>query len=191
MESSYFENKGKGVFERKALPLLCQASPIFGMLNGDYDGDGNLDILITGNSNSTEVSTGAYDAMNGILLSGDGKGNFVEQNSRQTGFKTPGDMKGIATLKKSDGSLLILAMPNSGQLQSFQIAVSGQEFYEAEHTSEYALVSLKNGKTRKQEFYWGNAYLSSSDRVIWYDKQSTTMIEVYDVHGMKTKLIRR
>ena len=141
--------------------------------------------------NSTEVSTGAYDAMNGLLLLGDGKSNFVEQNSRQTGFKTPGDMKGIATLKKSDGSLLILAAANSGSLQSFRLAMSRQEFYEAENSSEYAIISLKNGKARKQEFYWGNAYLSSSDRLVWYDKQNTTMIEIYDVHGIKQKLIRR
>jgi hypothetical protein len=129
--------------------------------------------------------------MNGLLLLGDGKSNFVEQNSRQTGFKTPGDMKGIATLKKSDGSLLILAAANSGQLQSFRLAKSGQEFYEADSNIQYAFVSLNNGKKRKQEFYWGNAYLSSSDRLVWYNRQNTTAIEFYDVHGIKTKLIRR
>ena len=191
MESSYFENKGNGVFERKALPLLCQTSPIFGMLTGDYTSDGNLDIVITGNSNSTEVSTGAYDAMNGILLVGDGKGNFAVQNSMQTGLRTPGDMKGIASLKNADGSLLLLVAANSGQLQSFRCAIPGQESYEAGNTSMYAIITLKNGKKMKQEFYWGNAYLSSSDRLIWYDKQNTTMIELYDAHGNRTKIIKR
>ena len=191
MESSYFENKGNGVFERKALPLLCQTSPIFGMLTGDYTSDGNLDIVITGNSNSTEVSTGAYDAMNGILLVGDGKGNFAVQNSMQTGLRTPGDMKGIASLKNADGSLLLLASANSGQLQSFRCAIPGQESYEAGNTSMYAIITLKNGKKMKQEFYWGNAYLSSSDRLIWYDKQNTTMIEFYDAHGNRTKIIKK
>lgn len=191
MESSYFENKGNGVFERKALPLLCQASPIFGMLTGDYNSDGNLDIVITGNSNSTEVSTGAYDAMNGILLVGDGKGNFAVQNSMQTGLRTPGDMKGIASLKNADGSLLLLAAANSGQLQAFRCAIPRQEFYEAGNTSVYAIIALKNGKKMKQEFYWGNTYLSSSDRLIWYDKQNTTMIEFYDAHGNRTKIIKK
>ncbi|MEO6288888.1 MAG: VCBS repeat-containing protein, partial [Ginsengibacter sp.] len=191
MESSYFENKGNGVFERKVLPMLCQASPIFGMLTGDYNNDGNVDILITGNSNSTEVSTGAYDAMNGILLAGDGKGNFAVQKSTQTGLRTPGDMKGIASLKNADGSLLVLAAANSGQLQAFNCAVPGQEFYQVGNTSEYAIVSLKNGKKMKQEFYWGNAYLSSSDRLIRYNKQNTTMIELYDVHGIRTKIIKK
>ncbi len=190
MESSYFENKGNGVFERRALPMLCQESPIFGMLTGDYNSDGNLDILITGNSNSTEVSTGAYDAMNGILLVGDGKGNFAVQNSVQTGLKTPADMKGIASLKNADGSLLLLTAANSGRLRTFSCNMPGQEFYEAGSSGVYAIITLKNGKKVKQEFYWGNAYLSSSDRLVWYDKQNTTMIEIYDAHGNKTKIIK-
>lgn len=191
MESSYFENKGKGVFDKKALPLLCQASPIFGMLTGDYTGDGNLDILITGNSGSTEISTGAYDAMNGILLAGDGKGNFSVENSLQTGLRTPGDMKGMASLKSADGSLLILAAANSGPLQAFRWAIPGQELYEAGNASVYAMITLKNGKKMKQEFYWGNGYLSSSDRLVWYDKQNTAMIECYDAHGNTTKMIKK
>lgn len=191
MESSYFENKGKGVFERKALPLLCQTSPVFGMINGDFNSDGYLDILITGNSNSTEVSTGAYDAMNGILLQGDGKGSFVARNSSQTGFKTPGDMKGLASLKRADGSLLVLAAANSGQLQSFRYELKGQAFYEAENSSEYAIVTLKNGKQFKQEFYWGNTYLSSSGRLGWYDIQNTAMVTYYDAQGNSTKILKK
>jgi enediyne biosynthesis protein E4 len=191
MESSYFENKGEGVFERKALPLLCQTSPIFGMLTGDYNSDGNVDILITGNSNSTEPSTGAYDAMNGILVVGDGKGNFAAQNAKQTGFRTPGDMKGIASLKKADGSLLVLAMANSGQLQTFRYNLPGQAFYEVGSTSDYAIITLKNGKKSKQEFYWGNAYLSSSGRLVWYDQQNTKMIEFYDAQGNRTQMIAK
>jgi len=40
----------------------------------DYDGDGNLDILMNGNDYGTEVSVGRYDALNGLLLKGNGKG---------------------------------------------------------------------------------------------------------------------
>ena len=149
LESSYFENKGNGVFERKALPFLCQSSPIFGMLSADYNGDGNIDILVTGNSNSTEASTGAYDAMNGILLSGNGKGNFAVMNSTQTGLRTPGDMKGIASLRNADGSLLLLAAANSGLLQAFRYTRPGQQFYDAGSASEYALDSHP---------YWNSKY---------------------------------
>lgn len=37
------------------------------MLAEDFDGDGNLDILINGNDYGTEVSVGRYDACNGII----------------------------------------------------------------------------------------------------------------------------
>ncbi len=100
-------------------------------------------------------------------------------------------MKGIASLKNADGSLLLLAAANSGPLQAFRCAIAGQELYEAGNTSEYANITLKNGKKMKQEFYWGNTYLSSSDRLIWYDKQNTTMIEFYDAHGNRTKIIKK
>ncbi len=190
MESSYFENKGNGVFDRKALPLLCQSSPIFGMLSADYNGDGNIDILITGNSNSTEASTGAYDAMNGMLLSGNGKGNFEVMNSRQTGLRTPGDMKGIASMRSADGSLLLLAAANSGLLQTFRYARPGQQFYDVGSASEYAMVTFKNGRKMKQEFYWGDTYLSSSERLIWYTKESISMIELYDAKGSRIKIIK-
>jgi len=191
MESSYFENKGNGVFERKALPLLCQSSPIFGMLSADYNGDGNTDILVTGNSNSTEVSTGAYDAMNGMLLEGDGKGNFAIKKAVQSGLKTPGDMKGVASLKNADGSLLILAAANAGPLQAFRHAVPGHELYDAGNKTAYAIITLKNGKKMKQELYWGNTYLSSSDRLIYYNNQTTAMIELYDVKGNSIKIIKK
>ena len=43
---------------------------INGMITDDFDGDGNLDILISGNDYGTDVSTGRYDACNGIFLKG-------------------------------------------------------------------------------------------------------------------------
>jgi len=192
MESSYFENKSNGIFNRKALPLLCQTAPIFGMLTSDYNGDGNIDILITGNSNSTEASTGAYDAMNGILLTGDGKGNFKAENSLKTGFNTPGDMKGIAQLKSADGSLLILSAGNSGPLQSFRSAIPTQyELIKADVNCQYATVTWKDGKKMRQEFYWGDSYLSSSDRLLLYDKKNMSMIECFDARGNRTTLINK
>ena len=79
--------------ERKALPIQCQVSPIFGTITGDYSQDGHPDILMTGNSYSTEVFTGNYDATTGLLLPRDGKGNFQSLNSNETGFKADGDSK--------------------------------------------------------------------------------------------------
>jgi enediyne biosynthesis protein E4 len=100
-------------------------------------------------------------------------------------------MKGIACLKKSDGSLLVCAATNSGQLKTFNCILPNQVFHEAGDTNEYAIITLKNGKKMKQEFYWGNAYLSSSGRYAWYDVLNTAMIEFYDAHGKSTKSIKK
>ena len=37
---------------------------------GDFDGDGNLDVLMNGNDFGTDVTVGRYDALNGLLLKG-------------------------------------------------------------------------------------------------------------------------
>ena len=99
-------------------------------------------------------------------------------------------MKGIASLRNADGSLLLLAAANSGSLQAFRYAMPGQQFYDPGSASEYAMVTFKNGRKMKQEFYWGNTYLSSSERLIWYNKESMTMIELYDAKGGRIKIIK-
>ena len=40
---------------------------------------------------------------------------------------------------------------------------------------EYAIIELTNGKKRKEEFYLGNGYLSSSSRVIIKNKNISTI----------------
>jgi hypothetical protein len=57
----------------KPLPLQAQLAPVFGLVCADLDEDGNLDVLLTGNSFSTEVMAGRYDAGYGLCLLGDGK----------------------------------------------------------------------------------------------------------------------
>ena len=74
LQSCYLRNDGSGKFTMIPLTTEAQFSAINGMVVDDFDGDGNLDVLINGNDYSTEVSTGRYDALNGLLLrEGDGK----------------------------------------------------------------------------------------------------------------------
>lgn len=86
MESSYIENQGNGKFKIKALPVEVQFAPLNGMLSRDINGDGNLDILAVGNNYAAEVFTGRYDALNGLYLQGDGKGNFTSVQLNRSGW---------------------------------------------------------------------------------------------------------
>ena len=58
------------------LPAMAQISPIKSSIARDFNGDGHIDILAFGNHYPTEVETIRYDAGRGILLIGDGYGNF-------------------------------------------------------------------------------------------------------------------
>ena len=97
-ETSYIENAGQGNFSIKAMPVNAQFSPVFGTLPGDFDGDGNLDVLMIGNSYATEVSTGRYDACIGLYFRGDGKGNFTSTPVQKSGFVADKDGKGLSKL---------------------------------------------------------------------------------------------
>jgi enediyne biosynthesis protein E4 len=117
-ESMYLENKGNGQFDMHNLPIEAQFSPINSMITGDFDKDGNLDVLAVGNSYSTEVQTGRYDAQGSLLLKGNGKGNFIADRHA---LNVIGDNRAVVSLKKADGSNLILIAPNSDNLKAFKI----------------------------------------------------------------------
>ena len=70
MRSCLFRNDGGGKFTMVPLPMEAQFSVIDGMVAGDFDGDGNLDIVINGNDYGTEVTTGRYDATEWVVIKG-------------------------------------------------------------------------------------------------------------------------
>lgn len=93
LQSCYAENLGKGEFRLRALPLLAQQAPIFGFLVNDFDKDGHLDALATGNFYPNEVNMGRQDASQGLLLRGNGKGGFMAIEPGQSGFRVAGDAR--------------------------------------------------------------------------------------------------
>ncbi|MEZ0485203.1 FG-GAP-like repeat-containing protein [Fibrella aquatica] len=99
LQSCYAENIGHGQFRLRPLPLLAQQSPIFGYVVDDFDHDGKLDALATGNFYPNEANMGRQDASRGILLKGDGRGGFTTLTSAQTGFSVAGDARRSYRLK--------------------------------------------------------------------------------------------
>jgi enediyne biosynthesis protein E4 len=180
-ESAYLENLGNGQFKLHDLPLEAQFSPIFGMLSDDFDGDGNLDVLAVGNSFHTEVNVGRYDAQGSLLLKGDGKGHFIAD--RKT-FNIGGDNKSLTCLMAGTSPLFLVGA-NSGALKAFkstQKQVNKPVFIE--NTEGYALITEKNGKQYRQEFYFGHSYLSQRDRVFMASANVKTL-EIFDCFGKK------
>lgn len=164
-QSAYIENTGDGTFQIHQLPLEAQFAPVFGMLADDFNADGSIDLLLTGNSYSSNVEDGQFDAFTGLYLEGDGAGGFEPAISRESGFFVDGDGKGMADLSMKDGSQLILIAQNSGPLKVFKTDMNRGKVIRLEKDDAYAELRYKSGKTERREFYYGSGYLSSSSRV--------------------------
>jgi enediyne biosynthesis protein E4 len=151
----------------------------------DFNGDGNLDLALAGNDYGNEVTNGRYDAMNGLLLSGNGEGRFTPQSILQSGIYIPGDAKALVKLKGSDGSLLLVSSQNQGSLKAFRLKNTGRKV-PMRPTDRYAILLLENGKRRKEEFYYGSSFLSQSARMLNIN-QHVDSFAIYDVKGIRNR----
>jgi hypothetical protein len=164
-ESAYVENLGNGSFKLRPLPAEAQTSPVFGMLSGDYNSDGNTDLILVGNSYSSNVYTGQYDAFIGLFLEGNGKGEFSPVPGRESGFFADGDAKGMAELTMKDGSSLILVAQNSDSLKVLKALRPPVKIIKLKNDEVCAVLTYKTGEKEYREFYYGSGYLSQSSRV--------------------------
>ena len=181
--SAYLENLGGGTFALRSLPLQAQIAPIFGMLAGDYEGDGNLDVLLVGNSHAVDPQAGWDDASIGAVLLGDGTGQFRYVSGVASGFYVDGDAKAVAELVLDDAHSLVLVTQNDDSLKVFAPSHRGRtRSVRVGALDAYAVFTLANGTTRTQELYYGSGYLSQSSRFLRVP-EGVTRVTVYDSRG--------
>ncbi len=186
LKSSFCRNDGNNQFTITSLPVQAQLSVLNGMIADDFDGDGNLDVLINGNDWGTEVSVGRYDALYGLLLKGDGKGNFKSQTIQESGIYIPGNGKAIISLRSSNGDYLVAAGQNRGPLKIFKLK-KNVNFVPVLPGDINAELTFRNGMTRKLEFYFGSSFLSQSSRFIKTD-ENIESITISGNTGQKRKI---
>jgi len=121
MANSYIENLGDGKFAVSPLPTKAQLAPINALLTKDFNQDGNLDLLVVGNNFGNSVFWGPMDALNGLVMLGDGKGGFNCLDYTRTGFLVPGDAKALVKLPLGDGKELFIASQNQDSLKVFEL----------------------------------------------------------------------
>ena len=180
-QSCYLRNDGHGKFTAIPLPPQAQVSALNGMVVDDFDGDGNLDVLINGNDFGTEIGIGRYDALNGLLLKGDGAGGFTPLSILQSGIFIPGDGKALVKLQGVSGNYLVAASQNRGNLQLYQLNKK-RDNLPVGPGDVSALIRFKNGKTQKEEFYYGTSFLSQSARFVTLSPGMTS-IRITDSKG--------
>jgi len=174
LRSCYLRNDGGGKFTMIALPSEAQVSAINGMVVDDFDGDGNLDVLINGNDYGTEVGIGRYDGFNGLFLKGDGAGGFAPLSILESGIYIPGDGKALVKLRGASGGYLVAASQNKDVLKLYELKRKVKNISIGPDEVS-AVIRFKNGKVRKEEFYYGASFLSQSARFVPVD---TTMATV-------------
>ncbi len=181
--TSWIENKGNMNFILHQLPAQAQWAPVYGIAANDFNGDGNIDIALNGNEFSMAPPLGRYDAMNGLILQGDGKGSFSSLSILQSGFYVPGNGKGMVQLI-SKGKLILAAAQNSSHLKIFQNKLVQGKIVTLESGDVSALINLKNGQKRKEEFCYGSSFLSQSGRFFQFNS-TVQSIEITNIKNRK------
>lgn len=161
----FVRNDGNGHFSIHPLPNNVQFSALNGISVNDYNGDGNLDVAINCNDFGTEVSVGRYDALNGLLLAGDGKGHFQALSMLESGIFLPGNGKALVQLRDSNGKLLLAGSQNRGDLKVFKLNSPLKNITIASDDVR-ATIYLSDGRKQDREFYYGASFLSQSGRFI-------------------------
>jgi hypothetical protein len=185
--SCFLRNDGNGKFTMIPLPSQAQVSAINGMVVDDFDGDGNLDVMINGNDYGTEVGVGRYDALNGLMLKGDGKGHFNPQSILQSGIYIPGDGKALVKFQSSTGSYMLAASQNRGALKIFELKGKTNNI-KLLPGDESATITYNNGEKQKQEFYYGSSFLSQSGRFLTVNKR-VKAVEITNSKGQTRSIL--
>lgn len=189
LQTSYIENKGNGKFTIHPLPVRAQFAPVFGMVAGDFNNDGNLDVLLNGNEYGIEAQIGRYDAMNGLLLQGNGKGGFKALTIRQSGIYIPGDGKALVSFATPDGRYYVAASQNNGPLKIFE-KNDRSKTIPIKPLDAYAIINYKDGTKRKEEFYYGSSFLSASGRFMEITPGMKS-VEIVNYEGKKRNVSLR
>ncbi|MFN5426420.1 MAG: RNA-binding protein, partial [Bacteroidota bacterium] len=182
--SCWIENKGNLQFEVHALPAEAQLAPVYGILTKDVNGDGYLDLLLNGNEFSMAPALGRNDGFNGVVLMGNGK-NFKALSPQQSGFYVAGNGKALIELAVA-GNDAVMASQNFGPLKTFK-QTGINESVTLLPDDRYVTITLQNGQTRKQEYYWGAGFLSQSPNQVSFNS-SVRAAEVTNRKGEKRKL---
>jgi hypothetical protein len=115
LQSVILKNLGNGKFEKQALPVTTQFSPVFAIKAIDINQDAKPDLLLGGNLYKVQPELGRYDASYGQCLINDGQGRFTDK-SVELGFAVKGEIRNIQLI---DNTIYIFR--NNDTVVTYQI----------------------------------------------------------------------
>ena len=114
-ETTWFENDN-GVFRTRKLPVEANFFPVYAIATGDFDRDGKQDVILGGNTDHARIKIGKIDAGYGMMLKGDGKGNFVYVPQLESGLNVKGCIRDITKTGDKKNEKLIFTINNQAPL---------------------------------------------------------------------------
>lgn len=181
LATSYVENLGDGKYKISSMPTETQWSPIYGIVSQDINLDGYLDLIMVGNDYGMEVRTGRMDALNGIVLVGDGTGKFQSVPASESGFYVPGDAKALVSLINQE-DLVVMASQNKGPIVGFDTQLAPVFFSPGSEDQKVILHFDEADSQYSVELYHGQGFMSQSTRKVLLP-QEITSISVVNFRG--------
>lgn len=177
LQHGVFINDGNASFEFKALPRLAQIAPVWGIVASDLNGDGYVDIALGQNFHGPQVETGRFDGGQGLLLLGNGSGEFEAVGPPKSGILIPGEARGLALGDLNDDGRpdlvftrvndSVLPLVNQGSPDSHFITLS----FDANAsivTGARVEVNYEDGSVSAAEVFAGGGYLSQSEQKLFF-----------------------
>jgi len=186
LQSYWIENKGGFTFETHPLPAAAQMAPVFGLVATDVNGDGYADIILNGNDYGISPYLGQQDALHGLVLLNTGKKSFKELSIAESGFYSPGNGKSLVLLNVQNKPA-ILSGQNRDFLRIFQLNLSSSRTIFLDPNETAAVFYYKNGQVRKEEYSYGQGFLSQSSRFCIMDEK-VDHVMIYANKGLSRKI---
>lgn len=120
LSSSYLRND-KGKLARVDLPAEAQLAPVFAIAMEDVNNDGFKDLIVGGNLDAVQPDFGRYDASIGLILLGDGKGNWKALDTQESGFLVKGETRHIRVVSNFKKEKIVLVSRNNQSMEGFKI----------------------------------------------------------------------
>jgi enediyne biosynthesis protein E4 len=120
LDTTLFMNRGTS-FVPQPLPIEAQFAPAFGISVADLNGDGNEDIFLGQNFFAVDGDTPRYDAGRGLLLEGDGHGQFQAVSAKTSGVEVYGEQRGCAVSDyDGDGRVDLVTTQNGAETKLYR-----------------------------------------------------------------------
>ncbi len=119
--ASSFIRNDNGTLVRSNLPTEAQLAPVYAMSIEDINSDLKPDLILGGNLIATQPDFGPYDASIGLVMLGDGAGNWKSIDAMQSGLVIKGEIRDIQVVSGSKNQKIVLVSRNNQSIVGYKI----------------------------------------------------------------------